>query len=246
MKNLIKGEFFKLKKSKGVKAAILLVLIASIALCGYIELCKKLKPGDHIEAEGIAILFQLLSAIVYVNFLSFIMAVVLIVMDFEKQTINMTFTYGYSRFQILLAKFIIYSIGVVILEGIFIGALTLWCTILYGFGEKLNIIGTIHILKFILIDILCSIAIASITFIISIVTRSVILAIISPIAVLLLYSISVNIPIICNLLPINLLRKFYENSGSSTDAILFIISSILAIIISIVLSNLYLRKKEFK
>jgi ABC-type transport system involved in multi-copper enzyme maturation permease subunit len=243
---LIKSELYKLQKSKGFKIQLIFMLLASITLYLYISFCRDMKPEEHFDFSGIAILFQLLSSIVYINFISSVFAITFVIKDFEKQTINRTYTYGYTRFQILIAKLISYLIGVLILEGFFIMMLTLLSTIFNGFGEELTFIGIIYLLKLILINIICCISLACITFLIAIITQSIIATIFSPIFVLIIYIISINIPILSNILPVNLLKKIYEGTTSISMICLYLFSCIFLMLISIGLSNIFLNKKELK
>lgn len=248
MKNLIKGEFFKLKKSKGIKFTVLLTLISSILLFLYIELSLTRKSGEFTNLGGIDILHELLGANLWGNFLFALVAAIFIVRDFEKQTINITFTYGYKKLNILVSKFLVYSLASIVLWWEFIIISTLCFTVLHGFGVNLNMSTLLFLFKITFISILCSIATTSITFTIGIITRNSICTLISPIIICIIYNYisGINNPIISNLLPFDLLINVLGEFSTRNDVILSVCSSILTTVIMLLISNLYLRKKEFK
>ncbi|MGL4760238.1 MAG: ABC transporter permease [Sarcina sp.] len=248
MNNLIKGEFFKFRKSRGVRIAMLLTIVSAIFLFMYINLFCTNKLGEVNSFTGASVLYNIMSGVVWLNFFFSILAAVFVANDFEKETINMTFTYNYSRFDVLISKFIVYSLGIILLKIIFISVNTIMFTLVNGFGETINFILIISYLKWFLISLLCSISTASIIFLIAILSKNTIITVISPIAILIIYMITSAIDnnIISNILPFNLLIEAIGKYSTIRSSLFSITHSGLIIMISILLCNLHLKTKEFK
>ncbi|WP_368490930.1 ABC transporter permease [Clostridium sp. BJN0013] len=206
------------------------------------------KPESLNNISGSSILYLLLTAVAWENFLFAIVAAIFVCRDFENETINMTFTYGYSKIKVLLSKFLVYLVGSAAILYIFIFSSTIIFSILYGFEKDLNIYFILTILKSILVNMLGITAISSITFLISILTRNSVLTIISPFFILFVAICisNFNNPIISNLLPFNLVINAIINHVKFIDLFKLLILCLLTIIFCIYVSNLHLKRIEFK
>ncbi len=248
MKYLIKGEFFKLRKSKGVKLLLILILISSIIFCCYYKICMLKKTDISNNVTGSSIFYSLLAGVVYENFIASILAAIFISKDFENKTINMTFTYGYSKTKIILSKLIVYLLSSIIIIYIFILSSTILFSIFFTFGEKFTMYFLVISFKCIVANILGIITISSITFTIAILTRNSIFTIISPIIIFFIYMCigAVHNPIVANLLPFDLVINALINHVNFIDVLKLIISCTLTVLICIYTSSYYFKKLEFK
>lgn len=248
MNNLIKGEFFKIRKNLNIKLYITIILISSIIFCGYFQICIQKNPQSFHNISGIRIFYSLLSSVVYQNFLYALIAAIFICKDFQNQTINKIFTFGYKRIEILLSKFFVYLIICIVTFYAFTLFSTIIFSLFHGFGEDLNTGFILILLKSILVNILGIITISSITFFISILSRKSILTIISPLIIFIIFMNIANVKsfIISNLLPFNLVIDALNNKVRLIDFIYLLISCIITTTLSLYLSNHHIKKLEFK
>ena len=137
MYKLIKGEFIKLKYSKGFK-----VLIALSVIFGILEISSTVFPT--IFTQGVIIYgyeafyqqFGDLRALLFVFAGAF--SGLFIGEDFSTRSIQSEITSGYSRFSILLSKSIVYMVGICIMVTIQILMATVGATLVNGFGISIT------------------------------------------------------------------------------------------------------------
>lgn len=248
MNSLIKGEFFKLKKSRSFKLILIFSLLCSAIFYFYYLISIQKTHKDLNNFSGTSIFYLLLSGLVYENFFSSLIAASFVSKDFEKQTINLSFTYGYSRLNILISKLIVYIIATTLTLYLFIFSCTALFSISYGFGSELTLYCIFMMLKSLIINFLGILTLSTITFLIALITRNSIITIISPFIILLIYyciNISSNM-IVSNLLPVNLVINAIINHVTFIDILKLIISFCFTSIFSISLCNIFIKKIDLK
>ncbi|MCR6514928.1 ABC transporter permease [Clostridium sp. LY3-2] len=159
MCNILKAELYKLKYSKELKLTLLLIIII-----GTITIYFHGNPTgrENLLDESTAI-FSLISCAIFSG--------MFIGNEFSKRTIFHLIVSGHSRFSILISKFLSYLIGcliIIIFNIIINGGIY---TIFYGWGVPFDNSELTFTIIYILINILFSLCIASITFLVPIIIR---------------------------------------------------------------------------
>ncbi len=110
MLNLIRGEFYKLRKSISLKICFLLSCICAVAiiLVSHFIAIEKMSADVSASASG-------LTEIVIVSLLGSLMAGILICSDFETKTIHDAVTCGKGRRTVVFSKAIVYVIIIALL-----------------------------------------------------------------------------------------------------------------------------------
>ncbi len=145
MYNLIKADFFKLRKALSYK----ILLIVEVALC-LLLVGMMIYAANNLEIpEGVTISGDLsmsgfdgfLSSLTQVQFnityLS-IFAALFICSDFTNRTIVGALSTGHSRISVIFSKLIVYLVGAVGLLLVMPVLMTLLLTIINGFGRELT------------------------------------------------------------------------------------------------------------
>lgn len=249
MNNLLKGELFKIKNSRVGKLLIFVPIIASILTFLYLFISTEANSKiSNNTFTGIAIFYGLTSGILYETILSAILASSFVCSDFSNGTINLSLTYGYSRFKVLLSKLVVFLIANMFMNTLFIFITTTFCSVAYGFGEELSIYCIWLLIKNLFANCLGTITISTIIFFIAILCKHVIAVLVLPIFFFFIYALTTSFtdPVIPNLLPCNLVINAINNSCSFLDIIKILISCIVTSTICIYLSYIYIRKVDFK
>ena len=159
MYNLLKSELYKLKYSKELKLTLLLICIL-----GAITIYFHGNPtGRENLLDESTQIFSLIACAIFAG--------MFIGNEFSKRTIFHLIVSGHSRVSVLSSKFLSYLIGciIIIVSNIIInGGLY---TIFYGWSVPFNKPELIFTITYILINILFSLCIASIVFIIPFIIR---------------------------------------------------------------------------
>ncbi len=179
MSNLIRGEFYKLKKSKCFIGMMFLWALFSMM----IVYC--LIKDAHVNSRmcGVLGIEEFLRLQIFFNFLYAIFAGMFISNDFSNNTINRTFTYGYSRSEVILSKIIVYVLSSLLLEIVAAVIIGILFTTMYGFNNLSGINIQLYLVRMIFVSILCIIASSLIIAAVSVISKSIIITLVSALVI---------------------------------------------------------------
>ncbi|WP_411168454.1 ABC transporter permease [Clostridium sp. MB05] len=250
MSNLIRGEFYKLRKSKYFIGIIFLPLVASFFLIRDFD--SKAQILRDVHPELVNGMYSINCAFQYILFSSFFFALFageFIAKDL-KNNMSKSFIYGYKRSEIILSKLIVFIISSLFLELIYTTILVIYASVNYGFCEALNYSTILFLIRMIVIGIMYNLATISIVAMIAIVTKNSLCTVVSPILFILSSYIFVS------RLPISTIVAYacpFISGGAAiaqfapkSDIIIGIISSIVTFIITIAVSLLYVKHEDIK
>ncbi|WP_162267906.1 ABC transporter permease, partial [Clostridium botulinum] len=123
MSNLIRGEFYKLRKSKYFIGIILLTLFVSYFLLKHFYATSVRNPSLELQ-NG---MYSIEYAFEYIPLTSFIFSLFageFVARDL-KNNISKSFIYGYKRSEVILSKLIVFIISFLFLELIYITILVI-------------------------------------------------------------------------------------------------------------------------
>lgn len=249
MSNLIRGEFYKLRKSKYYIGMILLSILASFFLI--IVWDKYAQQAVHHDlVNGTYSISYAFQFILYSSFLFALFGGEFIAKDFNDSNISKSFSYGYRRSQVILSKLIVFIITSLFLEIIYTTILVIYSSLNYGFCEVLNLSTILYLIRVIVIGIMYSAATICIIAMIAIITKSTFCTFVSPVILFLCYQLcSTSIGTYIGayiLLPYVAGQGAISRFAPKSDIILGIISSLLTFIITIGVSMLYVRYEDIK
>ncbi len=251
MSNLIRGEFYKLRKSKYFIGMIFLALVASFFLMRGFDSDVQSLRGAHPEiVNG---MYSINYAFEYILFTSFIFALFageFIAKDL-KNNMSKSFIYGYKRSKVILSKLIVFIISSLFLELIYTTILVIYASINYGFCEALNYNTILFLIRIIVIGIMCNVATISIVAMIAIVTKNNLCTVVSPILffILLFFVSNLKPPIstmVAYVCPFIIGEGAMAQFAPKSYIIIGIISSIVTFIITVVVSLLYIKHEDIK
>lgn len=250
MSNLIRGEFYKLRKSKYFIGMIFLALVASFFLMrGFDSDVQSLRS---VHPELVNGMYSIDYAFQYILFTSFIFALFageFIAKDL-KNNMSKSFIYGYKRSEVILSKLIVFIISSLFLELIYTTILVIYASINYGFCEALNYNTILFLIRIIIIGIMYNVATISIVAMIAIVTKNNLCTVVSPVLFILSFFISgLELPIstiVAYACPFIIGQGAMAKFAPKSYIIIGIISSIVTFIITIVVSLLYVKHEDIK
>ncbi|MCW6091714.1 ABC transporter permease [Clostridium sporogenes] len=256
MSNLIRGEFYKLRKSKYFIGIILLTLLFGLYLINCFDADAEDLIKTHSETvNGIYSIKYAFETIVGSNFIFSLFAGEFIAKDL-KNNMSKSFIYGYKRSKVILSKLIVFIISFLFLILIYTTIICIYASINYGFGETLNYNAILYLIRLIGIGIMYSVATISIVTMIAIITKNSLCTIISPILFILPFFLipfsmvelnSSRIPaIITYIYPFIIGKSATIRFAPKSDIIIAIISSIVTFIITILISLLYVKHEDIK
>jgi ABC-type transport system involved in multi-copper enzyme maturation permease subunit len=240
--NLIRGELYKLVRDRGTKLSFIIAIVASVLMTLIFKYQSNLGSNSNLNITGIQVFKALSSQFLFQNLIFSILAAEFIAKDFEKNTINRTFTYGYSRRNVIVSKLIAYFIAIIGIMAIHTLLTTIIISIFNGFGEykMFSIIVTA------IISIFCGIATASITGMIAIISQNVVITIISSVGLYIINEImSFLFKFVVDILPFNI-GQIAISSFQLRMIIIAIISSIITIILTIFVSTYKIEGRNIK
>lgn len=138
MGKLFKIEMKKLRKSTAMKVMLVVALVLSLLNVGIYALIKVI-GGEITEIFGVVDGHSMI--IMLTNDTSDIMLMVVILMavlvggDFSARTLQTQVAAGYSRFNILVSRYITMIISYAVLFVLYAGVIVAGITAVYGFGE---------------------------------------------------------------------------------------------------------------
>ena len=253
MSNLIRGEFYKLRKSKYFIGTIILAVIVGVLLVILWEKDREMNPGyQGVILNGAYALTDAFCGIMFTNFLFGLLASVFIVKDFKSSIISKSFIYGYKRNQVLLSKIIVFLIFSLLLEMTYIVVLVTYVSIKHGFCEVSNLNIILVLIRVIVLGIMYNLATISIILMTAIITKNNFCTIISPFILFITFSVAFPMrryPYISHVfsyLPYITGMHVMARFASKAEIIRCIISSSVTFIITIGGSLLYSKYEDIK
>lgn len=247
MGNLIRGEFYKLRKSKYLSGMIFLAICAGFLLIAEWEHEGKGMVGEINLANVIA--FSM-AVIIFYSFIFAALSVAFIVNDFNNGGISRSFSYGFRRSKIILSKLIVFMLFSLVLILIYTIILLIYVSYNCGLSDVINFNTILYLIRVISIGIMYNLATIAIIFMVAIITRSNFCTFVSSIMIFFTFVIGVNsytFPIISDLvlfLPYFTSRAAMNIFSRKIDIVLCIASSVITFIITIGGSLLFIRHKD--
>lgn len=183
MINLIRGEFYKLRKSKYFIGMITLAFAFGFLLMIFWDHEREMNRSyESITLNGAYVLTDGdgFCAIILGNFLFALLASGFIVKDFKSSNITKSFVYGYKRTQVLLSKILVTMLFSLLLEIIYISVLISYVSLRHGFCDSLNMDTILALVRIIILGIMYNLATISIIFMTAIITKSNFCTIVAP------------------------------------------------------------------
>lgn len=143
MYNLLRCEFFKLRKSRMFILLIGLVVAYSIVIG--IMTYSSIQYGSGSDLQGIDVYFEQLSNYLLVAVIGSLIATVFICKDFENKTIQDSIACGCSRSAIILSKSLVYFLAVAVVTVIPPIVCSTLISIAYGFGMPFDTVSTLKL-----------------------------------------------------------------------------------------------------
>lgn len=250
MSNLLRGEFYKLRKSKYFIVMIFLSLVASFFLMNGFDSNVQRLRGVHPElVNGMYSINYAFEGILFTSYIFALFAGEFIAKDL-KNNMSKTFTYGYERSKVILSKLIVFIISSLFLELIYTTILVIYASISYGFCEALNYSTILYLIRVVVIGIMYNVATISIVAMIAVITKSNLCTVVSPILFILPFStlsftsyISIIATYAC---PFVIGEGAIARFAPKSDIIIGIISSAVTFITTIGASLLYVKHEDIK
>lgn len=248
MNNLIRGEFYKLRKSRYFIGMIFLSLVSAFLMMTYYDDNIHRLTGANPEiASGMYSIYYPFTCIIFTSFIFSLLAGEFIAKDL-KNNISKSFIYGYKRSEVVLSKLIIFILFSLFIELIYTVILVCYADKAYWFDYNIeNILALIRIIG---IGILYNVATISVAAMIAVITKNNLITVISPIMFIVLIPIlalhnfiSIIVAYLC---PIVAGEAAIARFAPTFDIILGIVSSILTLIITIGGSLLYVKHEDIK
>lgn len=185
MSNLIRGEFYKLRKSKYSIVMIILSMGVGLLLTNMWSRDREMNPlFVHDTIDVVHSMEYAFNFIVLSSFLFALLASEFIVQDFKNHKLSNAFSYGYSRNKIILSKFIVFIIFSLFLEIIYLTVFVIYVSSRHGFCEALNLSVILQFIRMVVIGIIFNLATISLLTLIAVLSKSSYLTIISPVFIL--------------------------------------------------------------
>ncbi|WP_251862068.1 ABC transporter permease [Clostridium sp. Marseille-Q2269] len=250
MSNLIRGEFYKLKKSKYLIGIIILtLLVLFLMIHSYYSNITSMKKEHLYLVNGMDSIEFAFEWLVITSFIFSLFAGEFIAKDL-KHNMNKSFIYGYKRSKVILSKLIVFIITFLFLQLIYTTILVIHVSINYGFCKTLNYSTILYLIRVVIIGIMYSVATMSIVSMIAIIIRSNVCTAFSPILFTLAFQalgLKPPIPAIIKcVFPVIVGREALARFAPKSVIISAIISSIVIFTITTLISVLYVKHKDIK
>lgn len=246
MNNLIKGEIYKLRKSKysiGVIFLTLAIAVYSKQGWDFREAILSInRPIDSIY--GIESISYAFGQIRYTSFIFALLAGEFIAKDFKNSNISKTFIYGYKRSNVIISKLIVVIPFFLLLKLLYLIILVAYASKNNGFCEVLDFNTKLYLIRLIVVGMMYTIAVISIITMVAIIGKSYFYTIALPFIFLMTYN-SENIYLsylMANVAGMNAM----EVLATQSEVIKSIIVSTVTFIITIGGSLLYLKYSDIK
>lgn len=250
MSNLIRGEWYKLRKSRYFVGIIFLSVIFGFLLTDMWSRDREMNVMfDHDPLDVLHSMEYAFNFIVLSSFLFALFAGEFIAQDFKTNKISNIFSYGYSRNKIILSKFIVFIICSLFLEIIYLTIFVIYVSSRHGFCEILNLSVMLKFIRIVAVGILFNLATISLLALIAVLTKSTYITFISPIFILFSFGYYIHTGFSVHIL--EYMPYIYAGNGlitpkSEATVIKSIISLVLSFGIAIGGSLLYVKREDIK
>lgn len=247
MSNLIRGEFYKLRKSRYFIGMIFMAIVVSFFLITIWDkdIQRLQKVHSNFLMNGVSSIQYGFEYIIYTSFIFALLGGEFIAQDFKNNNISKSFSYGYTRGKVIISKLIVFIIACLFLEIIYTTILVIYVSINHGFCEVLNLSTILYLTRVIIVGIMYSAATICIIAMIAMITKSALCTFVSPVIFLLSLQLSFS-KIGTYILPYVAGRGAIAKFAPKEEIMLGIISSLLTFIITIGGSMLYVRYEDIK
>lgn len=248
MNNLIRGEFYKLRKSRYfIEGTFLSIISAFIIMSKYDDNIHRLTGANFEITSGMYSIYYPFTCIIFTSFIFSLFAGEFIAKDL-KTNISKSFIYGYKRSKVVLSKLMVFIIFSLFIELIYTVILVCCADKSYGFDYSIeNILALIRIIG---IGILYNVATISIVAMIAIITKNRLVTICSPIlflfSILILVRQSFISVIVAYVCPFIIGEAAIARFAPTSDIIIGIVSSLITLIITIGGSLIYTKREDIK
>ena len=243
MSNLIRGEFYKLRKSNYFIGIIFLAIVASFFLITVWDkdMQRLQKAHSNFLINGVSSIQYGFEYIIYTSFIFALLGGEFIAKDFKNNNISKSFSYGYTRSKVILSKLIVFIIACLFLEIIYTTILAIYASINYGFCEVLNLSVILYLTRVVIIGIMYTAATICIIAMIAIITKSALCTFVSPVIFLLIQLFFSKIS--AYILPYVAGRGAISRFAPKEEIIFGIISSLITFIITIEIGRASCRER---
>lgn len=138
MGNLIKSEWFKLRKSLGFKILLAGTVISTSTILILLAMGSA-GTGSQLMAIGF-------SYVLHHAFVGFLFAAVFWCNEFSNRTFALSLLCGHSRRKVFLAKVVVFLFGLLLLFGVYVGLTTVYASVSNGFGLEWSVKTGKHML----------------------------------------------------------------------------------------------------
>ncbi|OOM16069.1 ABC transporter permease [Clostridium saccharobutylicum] len=252
MNNLIRGEFYKLKKSKYFVWMIVFVMILGFFLMMQWDTDDSRLQDVHQEfMNGLYAIEYSFQYLIVTSFMFALLAEEFIVKDLKNGNMCKSFCYGYRRSKIILSKLIVFIIFCLFLELIYTSILAIYVSYNRGFYEVLNLKIALYFARVIVLGMMYILATICIIAMIAILTKSNVWTIISPILLLISYQIvrlnlGITVSNIFSYIPHIAGSKAIGMFSSNTAIIKSTISSVATLVITIGAILIYVKNEDIR
>ena len=248
MSNLIRGEFYKLIKSRYFIGMIFLALVsASFMMIHYEDNIHRLTEANSEITSGMYSIYYPFTCIIFTSFMFSLFSGEFIAKDL-KNNISKSFIYGYKRSKIILSKLIVFIVFSLFIELIYTVIFVYCADKAYWFDY--NIDNILVLIRIIGIGILYNVATISVAAMIAVITKNNLVTVVSPILFFLTMPIlthqnfiSIIVAYVC---PFIIGEAAIARFALASDIIIGIVSSVLTLIITIGGSLIYVKQEDIK
>lgn len=131
MGNLIKSEWFKLRKSLGFKILLAGSVISTFTILILLAMGSP-APGSQLMAIGF-------SYVLHHAFVGYLFAAVFWCNEFSNRTFALSLLCGHSRSKVFFAKVVVFLFGLLLLFGVYVGLSTAYASVGNGFGLEWSV-----------------------------------------------------------------------------------------------------------
>lgn len=184
MSNLVRGEFYKLRKSKYFIGMIIMSIAISFP---FIEIWSGDIQRNTMLHHG---MYSIHYSFMFISFSSILFALLaedFIAKDFKNRSISKSFAYGYGRKEVILSKLIVFIMFSLFLELIYTVILVIYASMKYGFCDTLDTNAIMYLFRMISIGIIYNAATISVIGAVAVITKSSFFTFISPIILFIGY-----------------------------------------------------------
>lgn len=244
MSNLIRGEFYKLRKSKYlIEIMIFLTMVSSYF---YVLICNAdlVKRDNYDYINGVSYVPYASIFIIISSFIFALLGGEFIAKDFKSGNMSRMFGYGYRKEQVVLSKLIVFILFCLLLEVIYTSILVIYVSVNYSFCKGISSNKILYLFIATVIGIMYNVAAICIIAMVAIITKSRLLTFLSGAIGLVSFQLyeSINSEVFM-IIPWILGKRAMAEMSSSNIA-MSLISSLIFIFITIGGSLLYIKHKD--